>query len=166
MKKALFVLVAVMLLGTLLAGCAKPAAQAELGPALLTVSGTMGAANSGDKFVVDQAFFDANSVEVKMDDPWMGDGLTYKGVLVRDLLTAMKVPDSATTITVVATDGKGLDISIADAKQWDIMLARWVDGAELTADNGGPVKIAFPADARATYLDEQWMWWLTTAAVK
>lgn len=162
-----FVMLALVILASALVGCAKkeePAAT--LGPALLTVSGKMGAPNSGDKFVVDEAFFNSKSVEAKIDDPWMGDGLTYKGILVRDLLTAMKVPDDAKTITVVATDGKGLDISIADAKKWDIMLAHWVDGELLKEDTGGPVKVAFPADARTTYADEQWMWWLTTAEVK
>jgi hypothetical protein len=164
MKKSIFLVLVVILIGSLLAGCAKK--NAELGDALLTVSGELGKTNSGDTFVLDQAFFDANSVERTMDDPWMGDGLVYKGVLIRDLLTAMKVPDSATTITVIATDGMSLDIAIADAKAWDIMLAHWVGGELLTTDNGGPVKIAFPAEARATYLDEQWMWWLTTAKVK
>jgi hypothetical protein len=166
-KKSIFVILALVLLVSALVGCAKKEEPAAvLGDPLLTVSGKMGKANSGDKFVLDQAFFDSKSVEVKMDDPWMGDGLAYKGVLVRDVLTAMDVPADATTITVVATDGKGLDIAIADAKKWDIMLARWVDGELLKEDTGGPVKVVFPADARTTYLDEQWMWWLTTAEVK
>ncbi len=165
MKKFVLVLVAVLMLGTLIAGCAPKEKAVELGPALLTVSGKIGSPNSGDKYVVDQAFFDSKSVEIKMDDPWMGDGLAYKGILVRDLLTAMKVPDDATTIRLIATDGKGIDIAIADAKKWDIMLVHWADGTELATDAGGPVKIAFPADARATYPDDQWMWWLTTAEV-
>jgi hypothetical protein len=165
MKKVFLVMLVIVMIGTSLTACAKKETAAELGPALVTVSGSIGSPNSGSDFVMDQAYFDANSVEVKMDDPWMGDGITYKGVLLRDLLTAMKVPDSASKITVVATDGKGLDIAIADAKSWDIMLARWADGTELTTDTGGPVKIVFPADSRATYTDEQWMWWITTAKV-
>lgn len=166
MKKVLLALLAVLMLGAMLAGCAAKEEKVELGPALVTASGKIGSPNSGDKYVVDQAFIDANSVEVKMDDPWMGDGITYKGILVRDLLTKMNVPADATTIRVIATDGKGIDIAIADAQKWDIMLAHWADGTELSSDIGGPVKIVFPADARATYVDDMWMWWITTAEVK
>jgi hypothetical protein len=166
MKKLLLVLIAVLMLGSVLAGCAPKEEAVVLGPALLTVSGKIGSPNSGETFVVDQALFDAKAVEITMDDPWMGEGIAYKGILIRDLLTAMKVPEDATTIRVVATDGKGIDIAIADAKKWDIMLVHWADGVELSNDIGGPVKIAFPADARATYVDDMWMWWLTTAEVK
>lgn len=165
MKKILVALLAILMLGAMLVGCAPKEKAVELGPALLTVSGKIGSPNSGETFVVDQAMFDAKSVEVKMDDPWMGDGITYKGILIRDLVAAMDVPDDATTVRVIATDGKGIDIAIADAEKWDIMLAHWADGVELTNDLGGPVKIAFPADARATYVDDMWMWWLTTAEV-
>lgn len=166
MKKVMYILFAVLMLGSLLCGCTKKEAAVELGPALMTVGGSIGAPNSGSNFVLDQAFFDAKSVEAVIDDPWMGDGITYKGVLIRDLLSAMKVPESAKTIKVIATDGKGIDIAIEDAKQWDIMLVHWANGVELSNDVGGPVKIAFPKDARDTYPDEQWMWWLTTAEVK
>ena len=165
MKKVLLIALVLVMAATSLVACSKKEAAVDLGPALVTVSGKVGSPNSGGDYVMDQAFFDANSVEVKMDDPWMGDGITYKGILVRDLLTTMKIPSDATKITVVATDGKGLDIAIADAQKWDIMLARWADGAELDNDTGGPVKIVFPADSRSTYTDEQWMWWITTAKV-
>jgi len=166
MKKTILVLCALVVIATMLIGCAKKEEPAALGPALLTIGGKLDKPNSGDKFVVDQAYLDAKSVEIKMDDPWMGDGIAYKGILVRDLLTDAGVAKDAATITVVATDGKGLDISIADSQKWDIMLAHWADGKELAEDTGGPVKIVFPADARTVYADEQWMWWLTTADVK
>jgi hypothetical protein len=165
MKRTILVLCALAVIVSMLIGCAKKEEPAVLGPALLTISGKLDNPNSGDKYVVDQAYLDAKSVEVKMDDPWMGDGIAYKGILVRDLLKDMGVK-GATTIKVVATDGKGLDINIADAEKWDIMLAHWADGKLLDEETGGPVKIVFPADARTVYTDEQWMWWLTTADVK
>jgi len=150
---------------SMVAGCASNAKK-EVGPALMTISGKIGEKNSGDKFVVDQAYFDANSVEIKMDDPWMGDGIAYKGVLVRNLAKDLKLPGDAAILKVIATDGKGIDLSMADIEKWDIMLAHWAAGKELDNETGGPVKIVFPADARGTYADDQWMWWLTTAEVK
>ncbi len=67
---------------------------------------------------------------------------------------------------LIATDGKAFDISIADAQKYDIMLAHWVDGALLTEENGGPVKVAYSDDAKATYADEQWAWWVVGVTVK
>ena len=162
MKKMFLIVAAIFVLASMMTACA----QEPLGDPLITVSGKLGKTNSGDTFVVDQAFFDAYSTEVTMNDPWMGDGIAYRGVLIRDLLDAMKVPADATTFTVTATDGMSRDIAIADAKQWDIMLARWADGEELVEDTGGPVKIVFPTEAGEAYPDEEWMWWLVSAEVK
>jgi len=33
-----------------------------------------------------------------------------------------------------------------------------VGGEDLVDEIGGPVKLVFPADARETYADDQWMW--------
>ncbi len=113
MKKLVLVVLMIVIASASLVACSgQQSAAAELGPALVTVSGEMSSPNSGDNYVLDQAFFDDKSVEVTMDDPWMGDGIAYKGVLLRDLLTAMGA-DDATKITVVATDGKGLEIAAA-----------------------------------------------------
>jgi len=31
---------------------------------------------------------------------------------------------------------------------------------------GGPVKVVFPADARETYVDDQWMWWVVEVQIQ
>ncbi len=164
MKKAIFLTLAVILLSSLLTGCGSQE-NADLGPALLTVSGKIGAKNSGDTYVLDQAYFEARSVELVLDDPWMGGGITYRGVLVRDLAKDVKVANDAKVLRVISSDGQTLNIYLTDAEKWDIMLAHWADGTELDADSGGPVKVVFPAEARNTYVDKFWMWWLTNAEV-
>lgn len=159
MKKSLFVLVGVLVvLSIVLAACA-PKAES---PVLLKVDGKV----KGGSFSIDEATFEKKSVERVTNDPWMGDGLNYKGILLSEFLNIVGADADATTITVVATDGKGLDISVEDAKKWDIMLVHWADGTVLDEKTGGPVKIGFPEDARTKYTDEQWMWWLTTVTVK
>jgi len=163
MKKSLFILVAVAMFATLLVGCGTPA---PVGEALITVSGKIGKTNSGDNYVLDQAAFDAKSVELTYNDPWMGDGLKYKGILLKDLITLVKPKSDVTTVSLIATDGKAFDIALADAKQYNIILARWVDGALLTEANGGPVKVAYSDDAKATYPDTQWAWWVVEVKFK
>jgi hypothetical protein len=168
MKKFSLILVVMLLLGLTLTACGggSTSETAPVGEALVTVSGMIQNTNSGDTYVLDEAAFDATSVEEVYNDPWMGDGLTYKGILLSDLITLINPTAEATTISLVAVDGMSLDIPISDANQYHIMLAHWVDGEMLANDTGGPVKVAFPDDASGTYTDEQWMWWITTIEVK
>ncbi len=164
MKKSLYIVVAIALFATLLVGCGE--GEATLGDTLITVKGDIGETNSGDNYILDQAAFDELSVELTYNDPWMGDGLNYKGILLRDLIDLVDPSADVTTISLIATDGKAFDIAIADAEQYDIMLTRWVDGALLDESNGGPVKVAYPDDAKATYPDEQWAWWVVSVEFK
>lgn len=158
MKKSLLLIVSLLVVVGLLMSCA-PKSES---PALMKVEGNV----KGGSYTLDEAAFEKNSVERTMDDPWMGDGLKYKGIPLSKFLEIVGANADATTITLVATDGKGIDIPVEDAKKWEIMLVHWADGAVLDEKTGGPVKIAFPAEAREKYPDEQWMWWLTTAKVK
>jgi len=159
MKKSILVLIVIAMLIVPLTACGSK--QAAVGTALVTVSGKIQNKNSGDTYVLDQAAFDKNSVEKPYSDPWMTDVKTYKGILLTELITLVNPTSDATTISLIATDGKSLDIPIADAQKYDIMLARWSDGSTaLDNSTGGPVKVAFPDNAKSTYTDEQWMWWI------
>jgi len=161
MKKTMYVVLAMTLFATLLAGCA-----AKPGDSLITVKGDIGKTNSGSDYVLDQAAFDANSVELVYNDPWMGDGLNYKGILLKDLITLVEPGSGVTTVALICTDGKEYDVAIADAQAYDIMLAHWVDGNLLTEENGGPVKVAYSDDSKAIYPDESWAWWVVSVEFK
>jgi hypothetical protein len=161
MKKYMYVVLATVLFATLLASCA-----AKPGAALLTVKGDIGKTNSGSTYVIDQATFDSKSVELTYNDPWMGDGLKYKGILLKDLISMVKPASSVTTIALICTDGKEYDVAMTDAENSDIMLARWVDGTLLDESNGGPVKVAYPDDVKGTYPDENWAWWVVSVDFK
>lgn len=164
MKKSVYLVLILVLLAGVLASCGGKAA--EVGDALITVKGNIGEKNSGDNYVLDQAAFDAKSVELTYNDPWMGDGLKYKGILLKDLIALVKPGSDVKTVSLICTDGKAYDVTLADAQKYDIILARWVDGEALTEENGGPVKVAFPDDARATYADENWAWWIVAVEFK
>ena len=157
MKKSFYVVLALAIFASFLVGCSS---NVELGEALITVSGDIGKTNSDKSYVLDQAAFDEKSVELTYNDPWMGDGLAYKGILLKDLIELVKPGDDVTTVTLVCTDGKGFEIAIEDAEMYDIMLVRWVGGELADEGIGGPVKVAYSDDAKAIYADENWAWWI------
>ncbi|NMC79652.1 MAG: molybdopterin-dependent oxidoreductase [Chloroflexi bacterium] len=164
MRKTVLVLLSLIIIAGMLAACGGASGTVE--NPILKVTGKIQEKNSGDAYALDEAAFEKNSVEQTMDDPWMGDGLKYKGILLSKLIELVKPASDATALSLVATDGKAIDIPIEDANQWGIMLAHWSDGTVLDEKTGGPVKVAFPAEARQKYADEQWMWWIVEVKVK
>jgi len=161
MKKSLFVLVLLAVVVAMLAGCAPKAT----GTPLVTVKGKI----SGGTYILDQAAFDKNSVEGTYDDPWMGNGLVYKGILLSKLVELVKPSSDATIISLIATDGKAFDIPMAPGTQYKVMLARWVGGTLLDEKNGGSVKVAYPNDVKGTdpaFADENWAWWIVSVEFK
>ena len=163
MRKSIFILISILVLVAMLAGCAQ---EGEVGDALLTVTGDIGKTNSGDNYVFDEARFEEHSVDLVIDDVWMGDGQEYKGILLSDIIAIVKPGPDATTIQVIAVDGKSADVAIEDAKNMDILMVHYLGGALLGEDLGGPVKIAFGADAQEVYPDESWMWWVAELKFK
>ncbi len=166
MKKILFVVLAAAMLGTLLVGCAgqSGAAPTTSGPTLITVKGKIAAGT----YLLDQAAFDKNAKEGPYFDPWTGKAgkdVTFKGIMLKDLITLVKPASDAKTVSMIATDGKAFDVSLADAQNFNIMLARWIDGTPLEEKTGGPVKLAYPKEA-TQYTPEQWAWWVVSVEFK
>jgi hypothetical protein len=161
MKKDLLIFMLLAVALAVLAGCA----PTTTGTPLVTVFGKIADGN----YILDQAAFDANSVELTYNDPWMGDGLNYKGILLSKLVELVKPKSDATIISLIATDGKALDIPLAAGTRYSVMLARWVDGTLMDEKNGGPVKVAFPDEAKGTdpiFADENWAWWIVSIELK
>ncbi|MEA3351447.1 MAG: hypothetical protein U9Q82_12555 [Chloroflexota bacterium] len=163
MRKSIFILISLLVLTGMLVACSS---EGEVGEAALTVTGDIGKTNSGDNYVFDEARFEEHSIDMVVDDVWMGDGLNYRGILLSDLIDIVKPGSDATTIKVIAVDGKSVEVAIEDAKSMDILMVHYLDGDILIEDSGGPVKIAFGADAQEVYPDESWMWWVTELKFK
>jgi len=163
MRKSIFILISVMILATMLAGCAQ---EAEVGDAIMTVSGDIGNTNSGDKYVFDEARFEEHSVDLVIDDVWMGEGQQYRGILLSSVIEIVKPGSDVTTISVIAVDGKSAEVAIEDAMNMDILMVHYLDGTILGEDIGGPLKIAFGAEAQEVYPDDSWMWWVAELKFK
>ena len=134
--------------------------SAPTGDVILKVTGDIAGGNVGDECQFDTAMFDQYAVDQTLDDPWMGDGLEYRGLLLSDIWELCGGSDEATTAVMVANDGMTINIAKEDLDAWPIMVAYQVDGENLVDELGGPVKVVYPAEAGETYNDDQWMWWL------
>jgi hypothetical protein len=158
MKKSLLIAVSMVLLAVLLVSCGSKA------PSLVTVTGKI----AGGTYELTQATFDAHSTEIQYHDPWVGDtgsDVKEKGILLKDLIALVKPTSDVTTVALICTDGKEYDVPMADAQQYNIMLSRWVAGTLLDQKTGGPVKVAYPADA-TNYTPDSWAWWVVKVQFK
>jgi hypothetical protein len=167
-KKVLFFALLVALLSAACGPKATPTPEGltpPTGEVILAVSGDIGTPNAGDLCQFDAALLDRFAIEQTIDDPWMGDGLVYQGVTLLKIWELCGAAADAQAATLVATDGMEVVIAAEDLRAWPIMLAYQVDGADLVEETGGPVKLVFPAEARGTYADEQWMWWVTEVKI-
>jgi len=139
---------------------------APTGDVILKVTGDLTLPNVGEECHFDADQLDQYAIKQVIDDPWMGDGLEYRGLTLAKVWELCGGSDEAGAMVLVAEDGMTVEIAAADLKEWPIMLAYQVGGQDLIKDLGGPVKLVFPAEARETYLDEQWMWWVAEVQIK
>ena len=136
------------------------------GDVILVVTGDIANANVDDTCQFDADMFDQYAVDQTLDDPWMGDGLEYRGMLLSDIWALCGGSDEATIATMVASDGMTIEIAKEDLEAWPIMVAYQVGGEDLIDDLGGPVKLVYPAEAGETYDENQWMWWLVEVQIQ
>jgi hypothetical protein len=140
---------------------AKPLA-APVGTPLFTVTGTLDLPNVEKTCVIDKANIAPYIKEYTMDDPWAGNGMKYGGVLLSELWTLCGGTDASTDAILTAKDGFTVYVSKADLQKWPIVVATQLAGKDLVEEQGGPAKLAFPTEARQTYTDAQWMWYIQT----
>jgi hypothetical protein len=160
MKKSLLIVVSMLLVFTMLVGCGSTAKS----PSLVTVTGKI----ANGTYDLTEATFAAHSTELQYHDPWVGTSgsdVKEKGILLKDLIALVKPTADVKTVALICTDGKEYDVSMADAQQYNIMLSHWVAGTVLDNKTGGPVKVAYPAEAKA-YTNDSWAWWVVKVNFK
>jgi hypothetical protein len=157
-----------ILLGCVFAGCLTQEESESIsgpkGEIILTISGSINKFTSGDTYQ-----FDMETVkmlpytEIATPDPHLDATITYGGVLLKDILSAV---DSENTqkIAIVAKDGYTAVINVGDL-DLGILIAYKADGEEITEKMGGPLKIIFSEEAQKMYAPESWVWWITTIEI-
>ena len=147
-------------------GAAQGRRQVTSGPALLTVSGQIGAGNRGpldpalDQMMARQkiAFNKARvfdfetltampAVSIKPTLEYDGKPHTLKGPLLLDVLRACGVKASGkTTLFIRAVDGYAAQVSAADAGKYRFIVATHLDGQPMALGGLGPLWTVYDAD--------------------
>ena len=141
---ALAVFGAILLLQVAAAGAARACHHtAVLGPVVLTVDGLI--QDCEGQFEVK---FDLSSLralpaeEVLTRNPWEKTKVRYRGVLLRDLVTA--VGGHGAVLRIEALDDYHSALDVADAQAYDILLAYEREGQTLPVRDKGPLFVVFP----------------------
>lgn len=154
--------------GTLKPGDSVPAPTGEV---VLTVNGNISQKNADNALQFDLATLEnIGLVEYKVDDPFVKKTILYTGVLMSQILKVAGASSDATTITLTALDDYSVDMQIADAVKWPILVALKADGEYMPIDENGPlINIIpyndFPEIDHLTY-DAMWVWSLSAITVK
>lgn len=144
---------------------------APAGDVVLTVSGDIGKADAGSTLRLDLATVEQMGlVRYTVHDPWLDADHEFSGVLLADVLDTVGASSASTHLRFVAIDDYEVQISIADARRWPVLLATKMDGQPMTVEDKGPTRIVWPYDQypeidRLTYKD-LWIWSLETLEVR
>ena len=142
---------------------AKPA-----GKTLFTVTGKIAVTNHGSGLALDRSTVESlGVVQVELYEPWTKKNTTLRGVWLKDLLAAARVPADATTVHVVALDDYAVDLEVSDVRAGGILLATGLaDGSAIPIDQGGPVRVVFLNGVAAGANPDQWIWSIKEIAVR
>lgn len=139
------------------------------GRVILTVSGSISAANAGDSADFDLEMIHAlGQRKLITSTPWTDGTQEFGGVLVRDLLKA--VGATGTVVEAVALNDYAMEIDISDFENYPVILATTMNGEKLRVRDKGPLWIIYPRDdfeeLREQRIDNKMVWQLRRLIIK
>lgn len=152
--------------GTLRPGDPIPAPSGDV---ILTLTGSIANTNAEDQLDLDMATLEQMElVEYTVDDPYLNDTLTFRGVLLDTLLNIAHADENATELFTTALDDYQTAIPLS-VIQWPVLVATTQDGERMPVSDKGPIRIIFPYHhydlAHEDYRD-YWVWQLRTIEVR
>jgi len=135
---------------------------------LVSITGRIAKPNAGQQLDLDERILKSLAqVEYETYDAAIRERVTYRGVLLADVLQLAGADQDATLLHAIALDDYETDIPL-DALKWPVMLALYRDNERLTTRNKGPVQIVFPtqSDIDPQTWDPKWVWSLRTLEVQ
>lgn len=159
-----------LLIGLALLGFAGASAaqNAAAGKVVLSVTGLVGASAEG-RVDFDMARLEAlPQRDFTTTSPWYAEPHTFTGPLLRDVLAAAGA--RGTKLRAVALNDYKIEIPADDAKQFDVIVARLMDGKPMPVRDKGPLFIIYPFDSSAELRSERYYsrsaWQLRTIEVR
>ncbi|MGY3914056.1 molybdopterin-dependent oxidoreductase [Aeromonas australiensis] len=122
-------------------------AQAAPSPenALLKVEGAISSPTHQALVLWDSAMLDQLPVhEIKTHTPWYDDAKTFSGPLLKEVLA--KVGATGKQLTITALNDYSVQVPVSDAEQYQVILARTINGKPLSVRDKGPLFLIYPFD--------------------
>ena len=133
---------------TLLSPLASQALDAPEGPPLLTVSGKVRETNLGSTAVFDMAMLERlPQASFVARTPWYPQARKFTGPLLRDVVAA--AGGHGSQLRAVALNDYRVNLPLADAQRYDLLLARLLDDKPMAVRDKGPLFIIYPFDQHA-----------------
>ena len=145
-------------LAALLIGAGPSAAES---PALLTISGAIGAGNQDGALVLDRAAIEAMPpAVVKTETPWTDGMVTFQGVPLKSLLD--RAGAKGRIVHAVALNDYAVDIPVEDSANPKVIVAYRMNGEAMRVRDKGPLWLIYPLSddpalrSEATYSKMIW----------
>ncbi len=117
--------------------------EAPAGRPILTVTGAITHTNAGDTAVFDRTMIDAlPTVTLTAETPWLEGPQRFEGPRLRDILAA--VGATGTHLRARALNDYEVIIPMADALDYDVILATRLNGRRLRTRDYGPLWVIYP----------------------
>jgi hypothetical protein len=136
---------------------AQPAQALDVpkGRVILTVSGQITRANGSDGANFDMAMLAAlPQHSFRTVTPWHAEPRTYSGPLLLDVLAA--AGSHGERLTAMALNRYRVAIPATDASQWQVIVAREVNGQPMAIRDKGPLFIIYPFDNHSDLRNERY----------
>lgn len=139
------------------------------GEVLLRVSGEIGQTNVSDEAHFDRDMLAALPRRTLHTSTVVTDGVNrFEGFLMRDLLEYVEARGEHAVAT--ALNDYVVDIPLADFHDFDVLVAKSMDGERLTPRDKGPLWIVYPRDDHGELqdirYDYRWVWQLESLDIR
>ena len=143
-------------------------APASVTATVLTLTGLVGATNTGPALAFDRVTLDQLGLaKVSLFEPWTKKTMQFQGVWLADLLKVAQIDASARTLQLSALDDYQVELTMAEVNAGGILLATGTgDGSPIPVEDGGPTRIVFVDGTASGKSADQWIWSLKAIDVR
>lgn len=139
------------------------------GDVVLTVGGAITIHNSDMSANLTLDFLKTlPAISITTETPWTAGSNRFKGVLLRDLLARLNA--TGTVIEAGAGNDYFVDIPVADATAYDVIIAYEMNGAALDPAARGPLWVMYPYSSHSELQDDSFysraIWQLNRMTIK
>lgn len=153
---------------TLKAGDAIPAPSSDV---IVTITGKIGTTNGAESIQMDRATLDAvGLVDYTVSDPFENKDITYRGVLMSDLLALWQVPSDATSLHIVALNDYSIEVPMEHFSLYPVIFAMQADGVDMPISTQGPAMLVYPYNhfeaLNPAIYNDFWIWQIKSIEVR